>query len=216
MRETIFFENSRGFRLSGYWEVPAGRDAIFPVVVFAHDSGSSKDDPLDARVARELLAGGIIPLRFDFTGTVSSDGSPQDASADQWSDDLLWALDYAFRRGECSGSIGIHAAGTGARAALTVALTDLRLSALALRSPRAEAIMPYATMVNIPTLIISGSADPRHEAVVALYNDLRIQKRLAVIENATERYEGANHADKVAEQTVKWFVEHLVPVEVQV
>lgn len=212
----IEFENSRGQKLMGYFELPPERSGPFPAVVFAHDAGSGKDDPLDALVAQALLHEGIIALRFDFTGHGSSQGKLEQSTPEQQSDDLLWAIDYALRRSECNGFIGINGAGMGGLAALMVALTDFRFSALVLRSPRADLIMNYAGMITTPALIIASAADPLLGPHKNLYESLKVQKRLAIISDASADFAAEQERHKVVHETVDWFTQHLVPVEVSV
>lgn len=216
MQENVAFVNSLGRQLVGYWEPPQNRIGPFPAVVFAHDTGSSKDDPLDASIAKALLENGIIPLRFDFTGHGSSEGSLDEATPEQRSDDLLWAIDYALRRPECTGAVGINGSGAGGLVGLMVALTDFRLSALVLRSPKANALMQYTSLISAPTLVIAGSADPEAEACRELYESLKVQKKLAVITGTDGRFENPADYEKMQNETIDWFVQHLVPVEVTV
>ena len=216
MRETITFVNSRGARLAGYWEVPHGNNGLYPAIVFAHGMGSGKGSPRDEALARELLAGGIISLRFDFTGHGDSEGTIEQATPDQQTDDLLWAIDYAMHRPECSGSIGLNAADTGALPALKAALADLRLSALVLRSHRVDGLLQHASMINIPTLIITGTNDRNQQACKDLYDQLKVQKELAIVTGAGHLFEEPGALEKMVRQSAEWFVEHLVPIEVKV
>ena len=216
MQEKVAFINSRGQQLAGSWELPPGGAGPFPAVVFAHDADSTKDDPIDAAVATALRDGGVIALRFDFTGHGASQGLLEEATPEQQSDDLLWAIDYALLRAECNGVIGINGAGTGSLAGLMVALTDFRLSALVLRSPKADAVMQYASMISAPTLVIAGSADPRVEPCRELYDALKVQKRLAVVTGTDSRFQDPADRDKMLKETIDWFVQHLVPVEISV
>ncbi|HUU69126.1 MAG TPA: alpha/beta family hydrolase [Planctomycetota bacterium] len=212
----IEFENSRGQKLAGYWELPPDRPGPLPAVVFAHDAGSGKDDPLDALIAQGLVDAGIIPLRFDFTGHGSSRGKLDESTPEQQSDDLLWAIDYALRQAQCNGVIGIHGSGTGGLAALMVALTDFRFSALVLRNPKAGLVMQYAPMITTPALIIAGSDDPLLGPYKNLYGVLKVQKRLAIVSDAAADFAGEQERGKVLRETIDWFTEHLVPVEVSV
>jgi fermentation-respiration switch protein FrsA (DUF1100 family) len=71
--EKVAFRNGRGIALSGILDLPdEGEPAHF--AVFAHCFTCSKDFKLAVHMNRELVAGGIAVLRFDFTGLGQSGG----------------------------------------------------------------------------------------------------------------------------------------------
>ena len=83
-----------------------------------------------------------------------------------------------------------------------VALTDFRFSALD-RTPKAG-------------LIIAGSDDPLLGPYKDLYEALRVQKRLVIVSDAGADFAGEQERGKLLRETIDWFAEHLVPVEVSV
>jgi len=200
MRQPIEFQNSLRYRLAGWWDTPG--DGAWPAVVLAHDSGSDRDNPDDAAVVELLLARGIAALRFDFTGCGESQGEAQDVIPAQMTDDLLWALEYAIRRPECTGSVGIYGTGSGGRAAIQVAIESSILAAVVLRHPVVNGLYRYAGIITSPTLILETVTVPA--ASQRLFDALECTRKQVLLPADGGGYAAAEAAD--------WFAEHFAEV----
>lgn len=105
MEERIEFRNSRGQLLVGllarpnakvYTRFQQGMD--YPLVIYCHGLGSSKDQKKGAVLARKLPARGIAIFRFDFTGCGESDGEIGDTTASRLLDDLKAAYNIVVNQ----------------------------------------------------------------------------------------------------------------------
>jgi len=197
MKQAIEFQNSLHYRLAGWWEAPSG-GGTWPAVIFAHDAGSDKDDQDAAAVVELLQARGISALRFDFTGRGESQGEPAESTFVQQTDDLLWAMEYAIRRPDCTGSVAIHGSGAGCRAALQVAIESAILAGLVLHRPEADAFHRFAGIITAPTLIIEVNPVPAPSQ--KLFDALECPCKQIVLPTANRERAALEAADWLAEQ----------------
>jgi dipeptidyl aminopeptidase/acylaminoacyl peptidase len=95
MEEEIVFHNSRSQKLVGLLARPDARNyprfqegMDYPLVIYCHGLGSSKNQKKGNVLASKLPGKGIAAFRFDFTGCGESDGQLGDTTASRLLDDL--------------------------------------------------------------------------------------------------------------------------------
>ena len=103
--------------------------------------------------------------------------------------------------------VGLFGASTGAAAALSLA-ADLgeKVTAIVSRGGRPDLAMDKLEKVSSPTLLIVGGED---REVIELNNkalkELRCEKKLEIIPNATHLFEEPGTLEEVAQLAVSWF-----------
>ena len=97
MAERVSFDSSRGPRLAGLLDVPAG--PVRGWGVFSHGFTLGKDSPAAARICKALAADGIGMLRFDNLGLGDSEGEWGDGSFTHKVDDTVRAAAFMADRG---------------------------------------------------------------------------------------------------------------------
>jgi dienelactone hydrolase len=182
------------------------------VVLFAHGSGSSRHSPRNRAVAYQLNLAGLATLLIDLltereereearTGHLRFD-------IDFLARRLLAATDWLTRDDDTRNlSAGYFGASTGAGAALVAAAERPRLiGAVVSRGGRPDLAGPALPRVEAPTLLIVGGAD---KPVIPLnqraYEELRCEKRLAIVPGATHLFEEPGALEQVAALAVEWF-----------
>ncbi len=161
MKEKVIFLNNKGFRLVANI-IGLHKEIIQPIVIFAHGLNSSKENPENSSIAKELAERGFCCFLPDFTGHGESEGEISHATVEQFVQDIDASLNYIDKRKEIDPMrIGIYGSSIGGTAALIKATTDGRISALALHSSLAEEYNKYAHEIIIPVLIFKDSdSDP--------------------------------------------------------
>jgi dienelactone hydrolase len=202
---------AREVALRGDLDVP---ERAGGVVIFAHGSGSSRQSPRNARVARALREHGLGTLLFDL---LTADEENADAYSRRYRFDIpllaerlvavtLWLTRYPG----VPVSFGYFGASTGAAAALVAAAQiPNAVDAVVSRGGRPDLAGGALEHVRAPTLLIVGERDP----VVVDLNEqacaaLRCAKELLVIPNATHLFEEPGTLDAVAEHAAGWFMRH--------
>lgn len=200
--------------LQGDLSVPEGASGI---VLFAHGSGSSRKSPRNRFVASELRQARLATLLMDL---LTEDEEVEDAYtgylrfdiellARRLVDATLWLAEQeelAMLR------IGYFGASTGAAAALVAAasLPD-HISAVVSRGGRPDLAGRSLSRVRAPTLLIVGGDD---RLVLELNQEalsqLRCEKELKVVPEASHLFEEPGALDTVAELARDWFDERLV------
>jgi dienelactone hydrolase len=108
-------------------------------------------------------------------------------------------------------AIGYFGASTGAAAALNAAATfGTAIGALVSRGGRPDLAISALPQVQSPTLLIVGGLD---DVVIDLnrqaYEQLKVEKHLAVIPGATHLFEEPGALEEVARLAAQWFQRHL-------
>jgi pimeloyl-ACP methyl ester carboxylesterase len=108
-------------------------------------------------------------------------------------------------------AIGNFGASTGAAAALNAAATfGTAIGALVSRGGRPDLAISALPQVQSPTLLIVGGLD---DVVIDLnrqaYEQLKVEKHLAVIPGATHLFEEPGALEEVARLAAQWFQRHL-------
>ncbi len=91
--QKISFENTDGFELSAFLELPADTKP-YAFAIFAHVFTGNKSLTATRHIARGLTRNGIAVLRFDFTGLGESEGDFADTNFSSNVKDILAAANY--------------------------------------------------------------------------------------------------------------------------
>ncbi|WP_026212666.1 dienelactone hydrolase family protein [Longispora albida] len=188
------------------------------VVLFAHDSGSSRLSPRDRMVAGRLRAAGL--------GTVLADLlTPAEVTRDALT--ARWRFDIGMMAGRVAGIVdllgeypataglplGLSGASTGAAAALVAAAQRPEaVRAVVSRSGRTDLAGSLLAEVTAPVLLIVGGHD---EVVIELNQQaagiLPGVVGLHIVPGATHLFAEPDALEEAADQTVEWFTRHLSP-----
>lgn len=195
--------------------VPANARGL---VIFAHGSGSSRHSPRNRFVARTLQEAGLSTLLFDLL-------SPAEEQRDAVTGHLRFDIGFLAHRLMAAATWvvdqpvvaalkpGFFGASTGAAAAL-VAAAELgsTVGAVVSRGGRPDLAGAALPEVKCPTLLLVGGAD---EVVLELnraaLQQLRCEKKLAVVPGATHLFEEAGALEVVASAAAEWFNKYLRP-----
>lgn len=183
-----------------------------PVVVFAHDSGSSRHSPRNQFVARVLHEAGIGTLLFDLLT------KEEDMDYERRFDIGLLTVRLEKvtrwlkqRPGGLMAKIGYFGASTGAAAALKVA-ADLAkdIGAVVSGGGRPDLAGDALGRVEAPTLLIVGGLD---DVVIQLNREahrmMKGVKELKIVPGATHLLEEPGTIEEVALLAVAWFKKYL-------
>lgn len=199
--------------LDGDLTVPANARGV---VAFAHGSGSSRHSPRNRYVAHVLNQAGLATLLFDL---LTRDEESIDAITAELRFDiellaarLVQATDWLVQQPQVQRlKVGYFGASTGAAAAL-VAATEApqHLGAVVSRGGRPDLAGSYLANVQAPTLLIVGGDDtPVIELNRQAMDQLRCEKRLAIVPGATHLFEEPGTLEQAARLAREWFETHL-------
>ncbi len=126
MQQKLYFENSRGDKLSG---ILSGD--FISAIILCHGSASSKESSTYVRLENELNKHDVATFRFDFYGHGESEGKYEDITVSEMVDDILHARALLEKKGYSSiGLFGSSMAGQ----ACEIAATSGKFYALVIRS----------------------------------------------------------------------------------
>src|SRR5262245_49613973 len=204
-------------RLEGDLRVPEGARGM---VLFAHGSGSGRHSPRNRFVARRLNEAGLGTLLIDLL-------TAREETVDVRTGHLRFDIPFLARRlgAACTWlandpdtaelRLGYFGASTGGGAALVAAAErpDL-VGAVVSRGGRPDLAGPALARVQAPTLLIVGGND---EPVVELneiaLRQLRCEKQLEIVTNATHLFEEPGALEEVARLASAWFARHIGRLE---
>jgi dienelactone hydrolase len=202
--------------------VPAGSvhlegELILPmsaqgIVLFAHGSGSSLHSPRNRYVAQVLRLTGLATLLIDLL-------TPEEEAIDRRTRHLRFDIGLLAERLVSITNwltqhpdthrlrIGYFGASTGAAAALVAAADSPEaVGAIVSRGGRPDLAGSVLSRVKAPTLLIVGGDDV---PVIAMNEDalaqLRVEKRLEIIPNATHLFEEPGALEEVSRLASQWF-----------
>ena len=205
-------------RLSGDLRVPSGACGI---VIFAHGSGSSRLSPRNRFVADYLFKKKIGSLLFDL---LTEEEEARDAMTGAFRFDIPFltgrlcaATDWLVARLKAQKRelpLGYFGASTGAAAALAAAAAKPELiRAVVSRGGRPDLAAAALAKVRAPTLLIVGGSDT---AVIKLNQDacreLRVEKDIHIVPNATHLFEEPSALEEVAAAAAQWFARHFTAI----
>lgn len=195
--------------LQGDLSIPEGASGI---VLFAHGSGSSRKSPRNRFVASQLREGKLATLLMDL---LTQDEEEEDAYtgylrfdiellARRLVDATLWLSEQEEL---ATLRIGYFGASTGAAAALVAAASAPdHVHAIVSRGGRPDLAGRSLPRVRTPTLLIVGGDD---RLVLELnrdaFSELRCEKELRIVPDATHLFEEPGALDTVAELARDWF-----------
>jgi uncharacterized protein len=175
MDNKIFFENTKGYKICGILSDPSIKNesrADTPITVLCHGLSSGKDCITNQRLVAILSQNNIATFRFDFSGHGESEGKIEEANIEQFTGDILSAINHL--NGIGYERIGLYAGSLGGPPAV-IASSKEKILYLTLKSPgmggssrkmpnflkdfNEGAWFKAAEHVRIPTLIVHGSAD---------------------------------------------------------
>src|SRR5437763_2041752 len=202
-------------RLDGELSVPRGARGV---VLFAHGSGSSRHSPRNQYVARVIREAGVGTLLFDLL-------TREEESVDIYTrhlrfdigllaERLVAATNWLKRTSELERlRVGYFGSSTGGGAALVAAAeVGDQIGAVVSRGGRPDLAGAALPRVKAPTLLVGGGYD---EPVIKLnqeaYAQLRCEKELQIVPNASHLFEEPGTLEEVARLAAEWFQQHLQP-----
>lgn len=195
-----------GVSLEGLLNLPRGAQSI---VLFAHGSGSSRHSPRNAFVARALNRAGFGTLLFDLL-TPIDDG--RGVSAPRFdiallADRLVGATDWLATIRETRGlRVGYFGASTGAAAVLVAAARRPKVvNAVVSRGGRPDLARDALSMVEAPTRLIVGGADPEVLELNEWAKERMQTCDLVVVPGATHLFDEPGTLHQVANHAISWF-----------
>jgi alpha/beta superfamily hydrolase len=139
--ERVVCKTSDGLSLEAELRMPDGAPRASAVICHPHPlGGGSKDHPILWAIRNDLARRGFAVLSFNFRGVMGSEGAF--SGGDKEVEDVRAAIDTIRDRVE--GTTFVAAWSFGAMVALTEALTDDRVAALALVG------VPVGPVVDVP------------------------------------------------------------------
>lgn len=198
--------------LEANFNIPADAQGV---VLFAHGSGSGRHSPRNRYVAEAIREAGQAALLIDLL-------TPEEEEADMrtrhlrfdirlLADRLAGATDWLAQYPDTRDlSVGYFGASTGAGAAL-VAAAELpeEVEAIVSRG-RPDLAGDALAHVKAPTLLIVGGNDvPVIEMNREALEQLRVEKELEIVPEATHLFEEPGALEQVARLASGWFVRRL-------
>jgi alpha/beta superfamily hydrolase len=149
MSKEIVINNACKEHLVGNLHTAATKD----LVIVCHGLGWHKDNELIIALCRSFQERGLNSFRFNFSGTMQSEGKPEDSHYTKLASDLCSVIDYFSIRGYQIKSILGHS--IGATATIVQAAKDRRVASIILIAPRikpSNSIIVRAIMESGKTL----------------------------------------------------------------
>jgi putative phosphoribosyl transferase len=182
------------------------------IVAFAHGSGSSRFSTRNRFVSEILHSAGVGTLLFDLLSESEAENRDLVFDIDLLSERLLQATDWLAEEHLTRHlPIGYFGASTGAAAALVAAAArPEQVRAVVSRGGRPDLAGPCLEQVRAPTLLIVGERD---DVVLGLnraaYRELKTEKELVVVPDATHLFEEPGTLEEAARHAAHWFQIHL-------
>lgn len=205
--------------LEGNLSVPEDAGGI---VLFAHGAGSSRLSPRNRLVARTLNGARLSTLLFDLLTPEEEAVEPVRNlrfNINVLAERLVHATDWVRTQPDLEHMhVGYFGASTGAAAALVASVERAALvRSVVSRGGRPDLAPQALPRVRAPTLLIVGGEDPIvirvNEAALA---QLRTEKRLVIIPEATHLFEEPGALDEVARLARDWFAFYLLRSEARI
>lgn len=212
MDEKYFFNNSRGYKLAGILKTPQKSPNV-PIVIFSHGFDSGKDSPRGLFVADELLKSQIGVFLIDFTGHGESEGSKEESTGEQQTDDLKCAIDLISTIHKIKiDKIGLNGASSGGLVVLNFLIENKQdsIKAVVLRGPRTNGMEYHANKIQVPIRIVQGEYDPLLPFSKKFYDKLICDKDFNIINSADHLFSTDKYLSEVADLTVQWFSKHML------
>jgi alpha-beta hydrolase superfamily lysophospholipase len=200
-----------GVVIEGMLEVP---EQVSGLVLFAHGSGSSRLSPRNNYVASVLREAGLGTLLMDLLTEGEDRHYETRFDISLLTQRLEAALKWLRQPGSQFASLPVclFGASTGAAAALRLAARmPGEIAAVVSRGGRPDmAGMEILQQVRAPTLLLVGGLD---DVVIELNKaaceQMRCERQLHVVPDATHLFEEAGALESVARLATEWFLTHL-------
>jgi len=195
--------------LEGMLVIP---DASSGIVLFAHGSGSGRFSPRNNFVARALREAGFATLLFDLLTEEEAQDRANVFDIALLARRLLMATAWVKQAPDTAAlPVGYFGASTGAAATLVAAASgSWPIGAIVSRGGRPDLAGGALPKVTAPTLLIVGGADTivldLNRAALA---ELRCEKELSVVPDATHLFEEPGALETVVDLASNWFATHL-------
>ena len=194
-----------GLHLPGILGVPKNAKGI---VLFSHGSGSSRLSSRNNYVAQVLQEKGFATLLFDLLTQEEDEIYENRFNIDLLTVRLIDVTHWVQSNEDLKDfSIGFFGASTGSASALRAAAfyTD-EVKAVVSRGGRPDLAMAELHKVTAPTLLLVGGWDTQ---VIPLnrkaYNNLKCEKQLQIVPEATHLFGEPGKLEAVAEHSANWF-----------
>ncbi|MES2228945.1 MAG: dienelactone hydrolase family protein [Pseudomonadota bacterium] len=182
------------------------------LVMFVHGSGSSRFSPRHREVAAVFQRRGMATLLFDLLSEAEACDRHKVFDIALLARRVEQAVDWVAQQPQTARMrIGLFGASTGAAAALVAAVARPgRVLAVVSRGGRPDLATDWLARVDVPTLLIVGSADPDVLAINrAAFRLLHCIRRIEVVPGATHLFEEPAALQSVAELAADWFESYL-------
>lgn len=182
------------------------------LVMFVHGSGSSRFSPRHREVAAVFQRRGMATLLFDLLSEAEACDRHKVFDIALLARRVEQAVDWVAQQPQTARMrIGLFGASTGAAAALVAAVARPgRVLAVVSRGGRPDLATDWLPRVDVPTLLIVGSADPDVLAINrAAFRLLHCIRRIEVVPGATHLFEEPAALQSVAELAADWFESYL-------
>ena len=186
-------------------------------VIFAHGSGSSRNNPRHVFVAETLHRVGLATLLVDLL-------TPAEERVDQFTAQHRFDIELQTKRliaatdwleTNCSQydfRIGYFGASTGAAVPFKAAARRREIAAVVSRGGRPDLAGDDLSKIRAATLLIVGSLDvPVIEQNKGAYKQLTraFRREMSIVPGATHLFEEKGALEEVAQLTAQWFVRYL-------
>ena len=182
------------------------------IVIFSHGSGSSRFSPRNNFVAGILNKRGIATLLIDLLTPEEDRIYKNRFDINLLTLRLVAVTNFIHQQAEFKNfHIGYFGASTGAASAINAAyqLGEL-ISAIVSRGGRPDLAGITFSSLKAPTLLIVGSLDvPVIHLNEVVYNQLRCEKKMAIVEGASHLFEEEGKLEEVAKLASDWFQKYL-------
>lgn len=182
------------------------------LVMFVHGSGSGRFSPRHREVAAVFQRRGMATLLFDLLSEAEACDRHKVFDIALLARRVEQAVDWVAQQPQTARMcIGLFGASTGAAAALVAAVARPgRVLAVVSRGGRPDLATDWLPRVDVPTLLIVGSADPDVLAINrAAFRLLHCVRRIEVVPGATHLFEEPAALQSVAELAADWFESYL-------
>ena len=198
-----------GIQLEGILDIPEGARSI---VIFAHGSGSSRHSPRNNFIAKVLFDEGFATLLFDLLTEEEDEDYEMRFNIPLLTERLTKTTEWAMKKEEIKNmEIGYFGASTGAASALSAAAGfGDKIKAVVSRGGRPDMAMDFLPDVKSPTLLIVGGWDePVIDMNEAALAQLKCEKKIEIVPEATHLFEESGKLEEVAELAKEWFKKYL-------
>jgi putative phosphoribosyl transferase len=199
--------NTGTIELSGRLTIPL---TATMVVVFAHDSGSSRHSSRSRSLAASLNQRGLATLLFDLLSEDEGLDRANVLDVDLLVSRLVGTTRWLRRQLGEDWDIGYFGASTGAAAAMIAAGDQsLGVTCIVVSGGRIDLAGGRLAAVVAPTLLIVGGDDSLLVALNAsAQRELTCEHRLEMVEGATHLLEEPGALDRVCRLAGEWFDSH--------